>query len=330
MRRVWCPGRVNLIGDHVDYAAGRAVPMPIDLGTTVELIGTDVAAGLPQITSADDVDPDAWAALVGAAAAEASELGGDPSTWAGHVTTTVPIGAGLSSSASLLVGLIAALGPERDPLTLARAAQRAEQAATGVAVGLMDQLCVAAGEADHALAIDFADDSHRSVAVPADVDVVVLHSGVTRRLDGTGYAIRRAATDEAARLLGGSLPRADESDVDGLPEPLRPMTRHVIGEVTRVDRFVEALAAGDVSEAGRAMSQSHRSMAEHARVSTPDIDRLVAAVARHPGVHGARLTGAGFGGCLVALTEPGAIAVDDFGPHRRWTVRSLGGVTVDP
>jgi galactokinase len=159
------------------------------------------------------------------------------------------------------------------------------------------------------------------VPFPEDVEVVVVHSGETRRLAGSAYAARRREC-EAAEAQIGPLRRASQKAVETIDDPvIRARARHVVSENARVAAFAAALAAGDPTAAGRLMVASHRSLAEDFEVSTDALDRLVDGLISRPGVWGARLTGAGFGGCVVALARPGAV---DSG----WPVRPAGGATV--
>ena len=322
------PGRVNLIGDHTDYTGGLVLPMAVDLGTTVagEPGGREV-----RLASADaegevvvplDVDEPAavepaWGRYVAGVVAVTRPAEG----FTGDVTTTLPVGAGLSSSAALEVAVALALGFAGSAVELALACQRAEQLASGVPCGVMDQLAAAAGVAGHALLIDCGTLAVRPVPLPAGVEVVVVHSGEPRRLADSAYAERRRHCEAAAALVG-PLDRASLASVEGLTDPvLRARARHVVTENERVRRFAAALEEGDVAACGRLMVESHESLRLDFEVSTPRLDRLVARLVSTPGVHGARLTGAGFGGCVVALTEPGALA-------EGWHVRAVDGARV--
>jgi galactokinase len=185
----------------------------------------------------------------------------------------------------------------------------------------MDQLVVAAAPEGCALMIDFADLSLTPVEIPADTDVVVVHSGETRALDRTAYAERRAECEAAAFRLG-PLGRVDAHAALSIPDALlRRRARHVVSECDRVRWFAGALRDGDLVEAGRLMTASHRSLAQDFEVSTPALDALVDWLVGRPGVFGARLTGAGFGGCVVALTEPEALDITALGT-RAWRVRA--------
>lgn len=285
--RAFAPGRVNLIGDHTDYAGGLVLPMAVHLGTTVQ---GERGGGRVAITS--DAADGRWQAFVDAVVAEVGARDG----FTGHVTSTLPIGAGLSSSASLEVALALALGATDD---VAARCQRAEQRATGVPCGRMDQLASVHGVEGHALLIDCSTYEIEPVPVPGDVDIVVVHSGESRALAASGYARRRAELEAG--------------------DPRR--VRHVETENERVRAFAAALRDGDVALAGRLMHASHVSLRDDYEVSTAALDALVERLVATPGVHGARLTGAGFGGCVVALCEPGVVT-------EGWTVRPSGGAWV--
>jgi galactokinase len=306
--RAYAPGRVNLIGDHTDYAGGLVLPMAIDRGTTVSIapggdvveMRSDVEADVARVPI--DVDDPAalepfWARHIAAAVTVVRPAVGGT----GEVTTTLPVGAGLSSSTALEVATALALGFDGTPLELARACQQAERLASGVPCGIMDQIASTSGVAGHALLIDCASVSVTPVPVPDDADIVVVHSGQSRALAASAYATRRAELENG--------------------DPRR--VRHVGTENERVALFAEALRAGDLVAAGQLMIESHASLRDDFEVSTPALDALVDRLVATPGVHGARLTGAGFGGCVVALTDPGALT-------EGWVVRASAGASLEP
>ena len=224
----------------------------------------------------------------------------------GTVTTTLPVGAGLSSSAALEVSVALALGFEGTPLELAQLGQRAERQATGVPSGIMDQLASAAGVEGSALLIDCHTLDVTPVPVPEQARIVVVHSGESRTLEGSAYA-ERAAQCAAAEAVVGPLRLADLPHLDDIDDPLvRRRARHVVTENARVRQAAEALRSGDLFTVGEAMTASHASLRDDFAVSTPGLDHLVEHLQDTPGVWGARLTGAGFGGCAVALCDPTA------------------------
>jgi galactokinase len=304
---------VNLIGDHTDYTGGLVLPMAIDRATTVELErGGDVlelrssTESVPARVPLDVADPaavtPAWGRYAAGVVAELRPAAGGRGT----VATTLPVGAGLSSSAALEVAIALALGFTGPPVALARTCQRAEQRASGVPTGVMDQLASAAGVAGSALLIDCASLAITPIAIPRDVSVVVAHSGQPRTLAGSPYADRRAACHAAEQRIG-PLRHASLEAVEGLADPvLRRRARHVVTENARVEAAAAALARGDPVTAGRLMVESHASLRDDFEVSTPALDALVARLVATPGVFGARLTGAGFGGCAVGLVAAGS------------------------
>jgi galactokinase len=218
------------------------------------------------------------------------------------VSSTVPLGAGLSSSAALEVALALALcaaaGFELPPRELARACQDSERLATGVPGGLMDQLASICGREGSALLIDCRSLDVRSISIPDELAVVVVDSGVSRSLGGTAYAERRAECERVAAALG--LPALRDATPDQVAH--EPRARHVVSENARVLEAAEALEDGDAVRVGQLMSASHASLREDYEVSTPELDALVAAL-DEAGALGARLTGAGFGGCVVTLAD---------------------------
>jgi galactokinase len=310
------PGRVNLIGEHTDTTGGLALPMAIQLATTVTGARGGDRVVLRSATEAevadvalDVVDPASlepgWARYVAGVVAELRPVVG----FTGSVTTTLPVGGGLSSSAALEVAVALALGADLAPAALAELGQRAEQRASGVPCGVMDQLASVAGVEGHALLLDCRSLDVTPVPLPDDVEVVAVHSGEPRALAGSAYAARRQACEAAERVVGPLRDVRDVAELERIEDPTRRRrARHVVTENARVRSFVDALQAGDPAAAGALMAASHASLAEDFEVSTPRLDALVAELSARPGVFGARLTGAGFGGCVVALCRPGAVA----------------------
>ena len=276
----------------------------------------------PAIRDPGSVEP-AWGRYVAAVAA-----GIPPSVYGlmGRVTTTIPVGAGLSSSAALEVAVAIALAVAGDPVETALICQRAEQIACGVPCGLMDQLTSLAGVAGHALLIDFRTLAVEPVPLPPDLSVVIVHSGQERELATSAYAERREQLEAAQRVVG-PLRDASPGDLDAIADPVvRARARHVVTENARVLRFADALRSGDLSAAGALMVEAHASFRDDFEASTPVVDALVDRLVATPGVYGARLTGGGFGGCVVALVEPGT-PTDDWGRH--WVVEASDGAWIE-
>ena len=260
------PGRVNLIGEHVDYLGGVVLPAAVDRTTRVT----------GQV--ADDWSVDS--AVEGGLAyvrAVGEELGVGPQ--AVSITSEVPPGAGISSSAALLVAVAAGLRPDMGGREAALACQRAEQRATGVQVGVMDQFASALGRRGHALLLDCATLEYVLVPFPDQLAIAVIDSGVHRSLAATPYNDRRREAEAG--------------------EPRR--RRHVDSEIRRVHAFVGALGRRDFDELGRLLKESHQSLRDDFEVSTPQVDRLVEEACAIQGCYGARIMGAGFGGSILAL-----------------------------
>ena len=326
---VRAPGRVNLIGDHTDYTGGLVLPMAIDRwteitghaeGTSIELRSADEPAPvhihLP-VTDPATVEPH-WGRYVAGVAAEMRALTG----FDGRVTTTIPVGAGLSSSAALEIAVALALGFEGSATDLALLCQRAEQRASGVPCGIMDQLCIAAAVDGHAVMIDCSSLDVTPVPLPEDVAVVVRFVA-HRTLAGSEYADRVAECARAEAEIG-PLAAASVTDTDRISDDLvRARARHVVTENQRVRDFAAALAVHDLAEAGRLMVASHDSLRDDFGTSTPVMDAAVADLVATPGVHGARMTGGGFGGCVVALVERDAASSID-----GWVVRPVGAAHI--
>jgi galactokinase len=332
------PGRVNLIGEHTDYNDGFVLPVAIDRtiavaaapsdGKTVRVYSADFdardewRADGPRRTGRrewrDYVRGVAWALLDAGYELRGADLA---------ISGEVPVGAGVSSSAALEVAAAGALcAVSEDEIELGRLAllcQKAENQFVGVQCGIMDQLAAACSRAGQALLIDCRSLEIEHVPLPTEVAVVVVDSKVRRELGQTAYNDRREECAAAARALGlDSLREAATVDPSGLPEPLDRRARHVISENERVLDGVGALRNRDVGRFGELMYESHESLRDDFEVSTPELDLLVELASRTEGVIGARLTGAGFGGCTVNLVERDAVAGFEAGvvePYRRKT-----------
>jgi galactokinase len=313
------PGRVNLIGDHTDYNDGLVLPMTIDRDC---LIGWRPRAdGILHVRSIDlpgtcllpadgGEHPDRvqppWLRYVAGVARALAVRGRSPAGIDAVVGSTVPPGSGLSSSAALSVSTALALCEAADlaigDLELASACQRAEHLATGVPCGIMDPLVSAAGRSDAAVLIDCRTLEITPVELPSSLAVLVVHSGVERALAGSAYAERRAACEQAAARLGVASLR------DASPEAAAedPFARHVVSENARVLAACEALRGDDRAALARIFAESHASLRDDFRVSTAELDALVGSLLE-AGAIAARPTGAGFGGCVVALVDSGAI-----------------------
>lgn len=320
MRRFHAPGRANLIGEHTDHTGGLVLPAAIDRGITLtaRLGGDRIALDSDAVEESVDLPADGaappvqgWGRFVAAVAAELDAAGRPPMGLQGSLASDLPRAAGLSSSAALEVvvatALCAAAGYGLDPLELAALCRRAEHRAVGVPSGIMDQAVSLLGREDHALLLDCATLEHRHVPLPADHRLVLIDSGVRRELSGSAYAAR---TEELAASLG-ALGRRRPSQVDplelddllvGLDDVPARRLRHVVTENARVRAAARALADGDLAHLGELFAASHASLRDDFEVSTPELDRLVL-LAGQAGARAARMTGAGFGGSIVALVH---------------------------
>jgi galactokinase len=330
------PGRLNLMGDHTDYNEGFVLPLAIDRETVIATRHTEDArvrvrsdghGGVVDVAADGSKDPravaPAWGRPVAGLAAALAARGRGAIGIEAEVRSTVPEGSGLSSSAAFEVAVALALcdaaGLALDRRELALACQEAEHLATGVPSGVMDQLASLCGVAGAALLIDCRSLAIEEVPLPDGLGVVAVHSGVVRQLEATPYAERRAACEEAARALG----LASLRDATGEQVRDDPIARHVVTENARVHATAEALRAGDVERAGALFGESHASLRDDFGVSTPELDVLVEELER-AGAYGARLTGAGFGGSVVAIApaaEAEAIARDAADAYARRTDR---------
>lgn len=348
MRLFQAPGRANLIGDHIDYMGGTVLPMAIDRGTWLWVTNRDdrsircSSVNFPETGTIEVgidhdryVQSDGWANYLVAMIHALRQRGADiPHGFDIYVRGDIPNGAGLSSSASLElafgVALNECLGLGLTPTELAQAGQVAENEFIGVSSGIMDQLVIANGQRGYALAMDCEALTVQPVPLPVGDVVVVADSGKRRGLVESAYNQRRAAAEDAERQLGvGRLVDINPADLPALLQrldaDLRAPARHICTEQHRVLSAVEALNGGDDVRMGELMRQSHESLRDDYRVSCDELDALVEAAWAAPGCVGARMTGAGFGGCTVNLVR--ADAVEDFIAATGPAYRARSGLT---
>lgn len=328
------PGRVNLLGEHVDYNQGVVMPVAIDRVVTLTAtptsngivtlnpldLGEQIAFRLSDITNKCDLTgnplPD-WARYPAGVAWALMQAGLSLSGLQAVYTSDIPIGAGLSSSAAVEVAFAstwqALCGLDIDKLTLARICQRAENEYVGVSSGLMDQFASACGVEGQVLCFDTRSLEWIPLMLPPATTIVIADSGIHHRLATSAYNDRRAACELAVQLLRKYLPEIhslrDVSTVEFaaysmyLPAEIAKRAEHVVKEIHRVDQAIIALQRGDASMFGGFMFASHKSLRDLYEVSLPELDALVEIARGLPGIYGARLTGAGFGGCTVNLVK---------------------------
>jgi galactokinase len=331
------PGRVDLLGAHVDYNEGWVLPVAIDRhvlvaaspasGTRTRVLALDRdgegAFDLADVRKSAAPRPGApdWLAYPAGVAWALMHAGhrirGMDAVFAGDL----PIGAGMSSSAAVETAFLLAwesvCGIALTRRARAELGQRAENEYVGVACGIMDQFTSVHGKADHAVLLDCRSLDHELVPVPPDAAILVADSGVRRELAGSEFNTRKRECEEAVAWLRRSLPRVRalrdvspeelERHADGMPEIPRRRARHIVGECARVLDGVRALRSGDAAAFGRAMRLSHESSRDLYEVSLPELDLLAETAWNRPGCRGARVIGAGFGGCVAALADRDAV-----------------------
>ena len=333
MRIVRAPGRVNLIGEHTDYNDGLVMPAAIDLETWIALIPTDdrrveitlVADGDRDGFDLDDPGPGrgGWVDYVAGTAWALGEIGVPLRDFRGALASTLPLSSGLSSSAALELisawALSAETPPPLDGMTLARAAQRAENEYVGVHSGLMDQFASSLGRADGALLLDCRSFEYRPVGLPLErYTLAVCDTKAPRRLESSEYNARRAQCEAAVTAIAERQPgvhalrdvdlAALERVTDLLDAETVRRCEHVIRENERVLAAEAALQAENLVALGRLFAESHASLRDLYEVSSPELDAMVEIASSVAGVVAARMTGAGFGGCTVNLVERDAVA----------------------
>lgn len=314
------PGRVNLIGEHTDYNAGLALPFAIDLTLTATAAPAehDDVCVTTEFGTWCDSQPatDLWTCqarqIVRAVHGRRADV---------RIESSIPTGAGLSSSAAYVSAIALALGHHDDALRFATLVRDCEVAA-GNNVGLLDPLAVLAGRRDHAMLIDFATSNWEHVPLPPTLGVTIVHSGVARSLSDTAY-LRRREECHAARSLVPSWPPL-ASDLDAVAdETLRRRLRHIATENERVRAAVALLGDSDVIGFGALVDASHASLRDDFEVSLPVVDRLVERLRGQEGVVGVRMVGGGFGGCVLVVHD--ASIEIDAGAAPSWHVRPSDG-----
>jgi galactokinase len=326
-RLIRAPGRVNLIGEHTDYTGGFVMPVAIDLATTVAIasdrhrtliVHSESVGETATIDLSQTLAPSGrWSDYVAGVASVLLQEGCDVRGAQALISSDVPRGAGLSSSAALEVAtgfaLLSEAGKPFDRLSLALWCQRAENEFVGARCGIMDQYIACFGQRDRALLIDCRSLESEANPLPPTIAIVVINTMVKHSIAGGEYNARRADVEAAAAMFGRHLAHVKTlRDVtpDDLAKHAGDLTptvarraRHVVTENQRVLAAAEALKQGDYMHFGELMAASHRSLRDDYEVSCPELDLLVELAASEPGVFGTRMTGGGFGGCTVSLVD---------------------------
>lgn len=321
------PGRVNLLGEHVDYNEGFVLPAAIDRAVWVAcspssaphstLVAVDLnervsfsSETVPAKTDLVGQTLPHWAKYPAGVAWALDEAGYETPPINAVFASDVPSGSGLSSSAAVEMGFVsawqAAAGWEAGAMTRAQLGQRAENQYVGVNCGIMDQFASACGKRDHALYLDCRSLEWQTIPLPADISIVIADTAVPRSLTDSAYNDRRSACEEAARLLGAKslrdVPVAEfHRQKNKLPELIARRAQHVVEEIQRAMQSVYLLQQGNVKAFGRLMNECHDSLRDLYEVSCPELNTMVNIARELNGCYGARLTGAGFGGCTVNL-----------------------------
>lgn len=320
------PGRVNLLGEHTDYHDGYVLPTPIPQRThaaiaarpdrIVRAWSAGTSEAVEEYVRGAETPGRGWLDYVQGLTAALSREGVDVPGFDLHLMSTVPAGSGVSSSAALEISVLRALRDRfalpLDDVALARVGRAAENDFVGAPVGIMDQMASSVGRDGEALFIDTRSLAVERIPLPRTIELMVIDSGVTHRHAGGEYATRRRESFAAAERLGVRVLRDADADALRAAERLDPVhlrrARHVLTENQRVLDGVAALRAGDAEVFGQLMNASHASMRDDYETSTTEIDVLVDLARAHEGVFGARLTGGGFGGAIVAIVRAGGAA----------------------
>ncbi len=330
----FAPGRVNLLGEHVDYNGGAVLPMAIDRYVRIESrmleggmiridardLGSTIEFSLESLEEKKDGKGNnlpSWALYPAGVAWALLQHGFEVRGIQAVFSSSIPVGAGLSSSAAVEVAFASLwqviAGFPLSPLELAKICQHAENKYVGVNCGLMDQFASACGEAGSAVWFDTRTHESKPIKLPENTVVIVADTGVRRGLAGSAYNERRASCEEALRHFQRFLPGIEslrevtpadfEKLSDGLGEVPLKRSRYIVQECARMDKAVEVLSRRDAAEFGLLMNETHIGLRDDYEVSCPELDVMAELAWKLPGCYGSRLTGAGFGGCTVSLVQ---------------------------
>jgi galactokinase len=348
--RADAPGRVNLIGEHTDYSGGFVLPVAIPQRTRVEMAtrvgplarawSANISSGEPQEIEeyrlGEEEPGHGWLDYVQGVTEVLRKAGHSLRGFDVRIESDVPYGGGLSSSAALEVSLLRALREafhlDLDDVQLALAGQKAENDLVGAPVGIMDQMASSLGDETTALFLDTRNLTYERIPLPTQCELLVIDSGISHRHASGEYKTRRRECETAAELL--RVPQLRDVGIQEiwrlalLPEPLDRRARHVITENARVRSAVAALRERDLPRLGKLLDASHESLKNDYEVSIPQIDRLVELAKEEPEVYGARLTGGGFGGAIVAVANRGTGRAAGEKVARRYGEEGLGKATV--
>lgn len=315
----FAPGRVELLGNHTDYNGGVVLSAATHLGISAHGKTRDdgkvvlTSDGIEGVVCADlgNLKPaDSWSDYPLGVTQVLKDAGYPVQGYEADFSSTLPLGAGLSSSAALEVCTALLLSRlfnfQIDPLPLAKLARKAENEFVGVSCGLLDQVSSVFGEKERAIFLDCRAESVETIPFPKGVGLIIINSGVKHALTGGEYNERRDQCFEAARIMGVPALRdvtSEQLEAAKMPDIVKRRARHIVGENERVFAALEFLRAGDAAGFGKLMSASHQSSIENFENSTPELDAIVSIAKTQKGIYGARLTGGGFGGAVVALAD---------------------------
>jgi galactokinase len=341
---VHAPGRVNLIGEHTDYNQGFVLPMAINHAVWIALRpSADEHVHLHSLDFNESISfpiqlqlqpGKSWADYIKGTTWALGQQGFPLHGWEGVMAGDVPIGAGLSSSAAVEMAVARAFksvsGWEWQPARMAQACQQADWNWVGIQSGIMDQMVSAAATKGHALMLDCRSLEIEHIPLPPDVLVAILDTSTRRKLVESAYDLRVKECQAAANFFGkDSLRDVDEEKfaqrIRELDRLLARRARHIITENRRVIQFVDAMRSGRLQELGQILNASHASLRDDYEVSSPALNQIVESALVAPGCLGARMTGAGFGGCAVALVEAGS--ADNFTSSVGETYQKFNGLT---